>query len=255
MYTPFASPLIGPLVGSFIRIPMTTFTNVRDELVLKRLQTLAYNHGGTGDPRDRNLNEAGAHVGYMHTGQHLPHPLWQAERPHVVQNLTMAITRVQQIIMDQYDFIVIVERLEESLVALQLLLHLKPTDILYLSAKKSGGYWYNTKPNSGCHKLIQSHISSAVHDYVSSPTWLAQNYQDYLLYKAANASLDLAIDALGRPRFENALAEYQALMLRVAKECEASTIFSCSHNGTVNTKNECYTNDWGCGYPCLDQLD
>jgi Galactose-3-O-sulfotransferase len=223
MYTSIRHPVHRAISWIFYTYSNEGIVSMTDELVLQRLRMRTYNPSGTGVPSDRNLNEAGAQVGYMHTGQHLPHPLWDAKRPRVVQNFTTAMTRVQQV-MNQYDFVVIVERLSESLVVLQLLLHLKPTDILYLSAKKSGGYSYNTKPNPGCHKLIKPHISPAVHDYLSSSQWMAQNYEDYLLYKAANASLDRTIAALGRRRFDQALAEYQALMLR-AKECEESAIF------------------------------
>ena len=43
-------------------------------------------------------------------------------------------------ILDNYDFIGVTDRFDESLVVLQLLLGLETSDILYLSSKKSGNY-------------------------------------------------------------------------------------------------------------------
>jgi hypothetical protein len=254
MYTSIRHPVHRAISWIFYTSTKLNYTSFPDKNVLSKLKSRYFFVSGTRDWSSRNLNDTGAQVGFMHTGEQLPHALWEAKRPTVVQNFTLALTRVQQVI-NQYDFIVIVERLSESLVVLQLLLHLTPADILYLSSKKSGGYAFSGKPNPnpGCFKLRKSHISPAVKAYLSSPQWLAQNYQDYLLYKAANASLDRTIDALGRERFDKALAEYEGLMLR-AKECEDSAIFPCSDNGTVNEETNCYARDWGCGYPCLDQL-
>jgi hypothetical protein len=42
--------------------------------------------------------------------------------------------------MQQYDFIVVIERIQESLVVLQLLLHLETSDIIYPPSKISGKY-------------------------------------------------------------------------------------------------------------------
>ena len=49
-------------------------------------------------------------------------------------------TQAVQHIMQEYDFIGILERLDESLVALQMILGLRTSDILYLRAKTSGGF-------------------------------------------------------------------------------------------------------------------
>jgi hypothetical protein len=224
-----------------------------DEAVLRRLQARQHFVKGGINPKARFMNEAGAQVGYMHTGNHLQTPLWDGQaNPNKVQNLVIAQRRVNEV-LQQYDFIVIVERIQESLVVLQLLLGLKTTDILYLSSKLSGDYAYNFKPNPGCHKLTKAAISPAVDAYLSSPLWYTQNYQDYLLYKAANTSLELTIDNLGRKRFNEALAVYQQMM-RDAKGCESEAIFPCNSDGLHILKNEtnCYQSDWGCGYPCLD---
>jgi hypothetical protein len=224
-----------------------------DEAVLQRLKRRAHFVKGGQESNSQFTNEAGAQVGYMHTGDHLLAPLWNGTTPNKVRNLKLAKTRVAEV-LQQYDFIVIVERIQESLVVLQLLLGLKTTDILYLSSKLSGGFSFVFSPNPGCHKLTKAPISPAVDAYLSSSHWYAQNYQDYLLYKAANQSLDLTIDNLGRTRFNKALAVYQQMMHK-AKDCENEAIFPCSSDGVHQEEDEtnCYQKDWGCGYPCLDR--
>jgi hypothetical protein len=148
------------------------------------------------------------------------------------------------------------ERLQESLVVLQLLLHLETSDILYLPSKISGQYSYIfNKPRAGCYKLQKlPNISVSVNAFLSSPAFYAANYEDYLLYKAANKSLDLTIEWFGRDNFEKALSTYQ-LMMKEALECEKEAIFPCSPEGIHRNQTEtnCYVNDWGCGYPCLDR--
>mmetsp|Transcript_32983 Transcript_32983/g.75980 ORF Transcript_32983/g.75980 Transcript_32983/m.75980 type:complete len:324 (-) Transcript_32983:405-1376(-) len=54
-------------------------------------------------------------------------------------SLTSLVDRSNRILND-YDFVGITERMDESLVALQMLLRLNVTDILYLSAKTRGGF-------------------------------------------------------------------------------------------------------------------
>lgn len=222
-------------------------------IVLRRLQQRYYVTAGAGQS-SRNMNEAGAQTGYMHLHDHLSQPLWTRQDPHCLLNLKLAQERVQQVLA-QYDFIVVVERIQESLVALQLLLHLETTDILYLSSKVSGGYSYIFQPNPGCHKLSKPLVTSPIVEaYLSSSEFYAANYQDILLYKAANASLDLTIASLGPSRFQKALFKYQEMM-KEAKECESEAIFQCDSSGVHHPEGEtnCYKMDWGCGYPCLDR--
>ena len=225
-------------------------SNVDEEYVLSKLRDRKYH------PM-KISKELGAQVQYMHTGVDRPAKaaLWTDGEPTKVQNLSLSISRVEDV-MGQYDFIVIVERLHESLVVFQLLLGLNTSDILYLSAKTSGLYSYNTgRKYNGCHLLAKSFTTPAISAYLSSPMWYARNYDDYLLYLAANRSLDLTIDSLGRPRFNEALNKYENMM-QDAKICEKETITPCTADGAVVDEKErhCYVLDWGCGYPCLDRL-
>ena len=199
----------------------------------------------------------GAQVGYMHTAQKQQRDLtlWSDEEPSKVHNLSLSTSRVADV-MSQYDLIMIVERLHESLVVLQLMLGINTSDILYLSAKQSGQYSYMAHPFPGCHLIAKSFMTPDISAFLSSPTWYAQNYEDYLLYKAANRSLDMTIDRLGRRRFEKALAKYENMM-EAAKICDNETVTACTSEGVHVNETDCYRgqrySDMGCGYPCLDR--
>lgn len=156
-------------------------------------------------------------------------------------------------VIDQYDFLIIVERFDESLVAMQLLLDLSVTDFLYLSSKHTGDYWMN----GGCIYLHKAFVSAAVEDYLTSPLWYAQNYGDYLLLEAASQSLDLTIEQLGVERFRKALDEFLSLRDKAEQKCDGKAVFPCTAEGIPQgelAKSHCYSKDQGCGYPCLDEF-
>mmetsp|Transcript_41990 Transcript_41990/g.98377 ORF Transcript_41990/g.98377 Transcript_41990/m.98377 type:complete len:555 (-) Transcript_41990:2458-4122(-) len=161
-------------------------------------------------------------------------------------------------IVDSYDFIVVVERMDESLVALQLLMGLDPTDILYANAKTAGSYTYHKKSlRKKCYLVQKSIISDTVRAYLDGTSWIARNYGDFILHAAADASLDATIESLGRHQFEEALKNYQELKARADKMCSPFIKFPCSLNGTLQddlARENCYEKDAGCGYPCFDRL-
>lgn len=198
--------------------------------------------------------DSGYQVGYLHTGPPPDHVLWNMSMtPNRVTDLPVIQSRVHDI-LEQYDFLLVVERLHESLVVLQLLLDLDPSDILYVSGSKESGSW--AAVHEKCHKLIPKTISPVVKAFLESPKWLARNYGDYLLYHAANQSLDATIEKLGRIRFNEALKTYQSLLAVAQKTCQSEIAFPCSPEGQFQSEKSaqsCYAADWGCGYPCLDK--
>jgi hypothetical protein len=160
---------------------------------------------------------------------------------------------VQQIIK-AYDFLVVVERMDESLVALAMLFGVQIGDIVTLDTKVQGMYALEA---NRCFKIVKSHVSPRVKEYLSSEVWYAQNYGDYLLHAAASASLDKTIDALGRSRFEAELDRFRKLKVMANEEC-ASQGSRCSEDGVPMDKKEreenCYKIDEGCGYHCIDKI-
>mmetsp|Transcript_738 Transcript_738/g.1364 ORF Transcript_738/g.1364 Transcript_738/m.1364 type:complete len:170 (+) Transcript_738:840-1349(+) len=152
-------------------------------------------------------------------------------------------------------FLIVVERIDESLVVLQMLLGLDAGDMLTLDSKVQGGYAH-TK-TSGCFLNVKSDLSPIVKKHLSSDVWFAKNYGDYVLHAAANASLDKTIDALGRARVKEAVAEFRRLSKLANKECSSRAYFPCSKDGKEQLKKSrksCYQKDFGCGHACIDKM-
>jgi len=185
---------------------------------------------------------------------------WGKEFPTIVQRSDIIEEQVRNV-TQQYDFLALTERMDESTVALQLLLGLNVGDVLSTSAKVGGdGYYFSKKSECiplRCIPLRKTYASPAVREYLESDEWQAINYGDYLLYAAANRSLDLTIDRLGRDRFEKALQRYRSAMKIVRDECQSEIFFPCSPDGIPQedlAQSNCYTADEGCGYACIDRL-
>jgi hypothetical protein len=232
--------------------------------------TLAYISAKQIEPTDKNitvlLNSKNHQVGSISDGQggyHLRYmtvkdipagSFWSREQKTMVLQPGVLRERVQDVILD----IAVTERMDESLVALQLLMGLRLGDILLTSSSKVGGTFSRSSPKEpACIEIQKSFISERVKEYLGSDEWYAKNYGDYLLYAAANRSLDLTIEGLGRDRFEGALRKYRQAKNLVVERCASKAIFPCSANGTfqkVLSKRDCYYRDEGCGYPCVDAL-
>ena len=182
---------------------------------------------------------------------------WGRHYPTIVQQHDIIEARVQRI-MQEYDFLVLVERIDESLVAMQLLLGLPLSDTLFTSAKVGGGYAHTPKRGDHhCTPIQKAFQSPAVKDYLSSDVWYAHNYGDYALHAAANRSLDLTIERLGKERFAVALQKFRDAEALVMERCDSETFFPCSVDGVEQlelSKSSCYRVDEGCGYPCIDNL-
>jgi hypothetical protein len=220
----------------------------------KNLLTLLKNNTSHDQLRARTERDAGYQVGYLSTRPLPVRPLWDEKNPEMVAHLSIIQSRIKDVI-DDYDFLLITERLDESLVVLQILLDLHPGDILYVRASKQSGQYSAVK--NRCHRLVSIEPSAVVKDFLDSPEWYARNYGDFLLYRAANRSLDATIDRLGRERFNKALEHFRKLLAFSQEQCQREAVFPCSSEGKYQpqlSKKNCYELDWGCGYPCLDRL-
>lgn len=154
-------------------------------------------------------------------------------------------------IMAEYDFIGVTERLDESAVAMAMLMGLPLSDILYLSAKKQGAW---DDGSFSCHYLIKSFISPGMEQFFrESPVFQEMVRWDHILHQAVNRSLDFTIDRLGRDAFETQLARFQSAQRVVQERCLPKAVFPCSELG--KTKNTtCIRNDLGCSFACLDEV-
>jgi Sulfotransferase family len=154
---------------------------------------------------------------------------WSPDSPTEVLNPNKVEDLVKQTMLD-YDFMILNERMEESLVLLQFLLGLQTGDIVSLSYNVGGSYRYE---HGKCKQLIKSHVSDGMQEYFQSEEWQAKNYGDYLLFAAVNRSLDMTIDQIGRTEFDIALQEFRRLETKVNQICNERVPFPCSSNGTV----------------------
>lgn len=203
--------------------------------------------------------QGGFQLNYLSLESISPWSSWDPEKPNMLLRPQDTQRFVQEVIKD-YDFLIVTERMEESLVAMQLLRGLPVGDILSISSRVAGGYVYVTKERLDGKRCvpIQSTIRSpAVQDFLTSEKWYTMNYGDYLLYHAVNRSLDLTIQQLGKDRFETALQLFRRAQMIVGEHCNAEAVFPCSDNGTIqleHSEKDCYYLDEGCGFPCIDKL-
>ncbi|KAG7340282.1 galactose-3-O-sulfotransferase [Nitzschia inconspicua] len=181
----------------------------------------------------------------------------EEERSIDVSQLSRETTRQHVAeVLNEYDFLLLVERMDESLVVLQFLLDLDTDDLLHLNSKSAGNYAMLLSDET-CHRIQPSIVSDATMRYLSSSYWHNEHYGDYLLHAAIDASLDRTIADIGPERFEKALATFRQRMVLAQERCEAHAHFPCSSTGEVQwelSEESCYDLDWGCGYPCLDEL-
>ena len=131
-----------------------------------------------------------------------------------------------------------------------MILHLPLSDILYLSAKQNGGY------DDHCFFIQPSNLTPGMKKYLESEEWQETIREDLELYKAANRSLDMTIDRLGRKEFEANLAKYKAALKEADNRCRERTVFPCTKEGVKvpPPETDCLWSDAGCGAVCLDEV-
>jgi len=156
-------------------------------------------------------------------------------------------------VIANYDFLILAERMDESLVVFSWLTGIPLTSLLTMSSKIAGSSWYRT--NNKCIQLAKPVVTTAIAEYFASDSWKATHSADRLLYAAANRSLDRTIQAI--ENFEGQLATFRRLQAEIQEKCRNETHLPCSSNGTVQlelARQNCYARDFGCGYPCIDRI-
>lgn len=161
-------------------------------------------------------------------------------------------------ILNEYDFIAVTERMDESATALMMLLDLPMSDILYLSAKTKGGYDDGGYRGS-CTYIWPSFVSPGMKEFFASEFWQDNIANDSLLHQAVNASLDLTIDQhLGGhgpdSPFSRNLETFRRAQQLAQDRCLGRTIFPCDASGQHHTNTSCLWEDSGCGATCLDEI-
>jgi Galactose-3-O-sulfotransferase len=162
-------------------------------------------------------------------------------------------TSVANDILREYDFIAVTERMDESLVALSMLLNVPMADMLYLEAKKHGSYDAGGYARR-CTNIATSFVSEGMELFFHSAEWKDRIQHDLALYHAVNKSLDLTIDRLGREGFESKLVRFRNATRTAKEKCLDRTEFPCDKDGNFRTKTDCLWKDSACGMTCLDDI-
>ena len=155
---------------------MMSFINFRDvslnkvqyteESLLERIQT---NSGsGYGDIG----NGQGGFTLQFAAMEKIPrYSAWNPLAPETVQNVTALMERVRKTIHG-YDFVLVVERMDESLVAMALTMGVDVADVLVTSSKAAGSYFYESNKRK-CIRMSQFTMTPAIQAYFGSNQWRA----------------------------------------------------------------------------------
>jgi Sulfotransferase family len=163
---------------------------------------------------------------------------------------------VIQHILDDYDFIAVMERLDESLVVIQMLLGLTTKEIVYTRARSSGTF-SNGWSDRPCFYIMKSFISKGMQNYFASEEFQLLIANDWYFYQAVNKSLDITIASLDRQLFEQNLAALRNALPLAAKNCQGQVRTMCDQGGNPIpfTNRTCYIWGEGCDHGCIDELE
>ena len=159
-------------------------------------------------------------------------------------------------ILDDYNFIAIMERMDESLVVFQMLLGLTTKEILYTKARSSGSF-SNGWPDRPCFYIMNSFLSPGMTEFFDSEEWKLTVANDMLMYQAANKSLDRTIESLDRFEFKRNMAALKRGLKLAQENCIGRVRTACSDGGDVIPISErtCYVWSEGCDHDCIDELE
>lgn len=191
---------------------------------------------------------------------------------HLLKNETILeplnYTQIVGEILDNYDFIAVTERMDESLVAFKILLGLSVEEVLYAKASRSAGSFSNSEPaeTRPCMYLIPSFLTDGMRDFFYTPhkndRWIEYSRGDALLNHAASESLDRTIDEVfGRERFERELTEFRNALAYAQAICMSEpdlVLGLCDEAGRSvsndpNRTTTCYIWSEGCDHKCLNE--
>lgn len=163
---------------------------------------------------------------------------------------------VVQEILDEYDFIAITERMDESLVVMKMLLNLTLEEIMYTKPARSAGSFSNGPEGRPCVYLIPSFLTPGMSEFLESSDWKTRIKGDELLYQAAYRSLDRTIHALGRDKVERTLAQFKKAQAYAQEQCAGQIRGMCNDEGRPIPKEQrtCYIWSEGCDYQCLNSM-
>jgi hypothetical protein len=187
-------------------------------------------------------------------------PLWNLSNTVEGANIPIILTFCPLLntttAVQEYDFIGVTERMDETAVALQMILGLPTASVLYISSKVNGGYDDAGLYNSKCYFIQPSFYIAFMKQYFESKEWNDKIKWSIAVHQAVNRSLDLTIDALGRNEFQEQLQKFRRAQAIVTRTCADSALLPCSATGQRHQDSEtnCLFYDLGCNFECLDRV-
>lgn len=130
-------------------------------------------------------------------------------------------------------------------------------DILYTSAKRSGGY-DDGEFRQKCTFIQPSSVSNSMRDWFqNSSEWSEYSKDDILLYRVVDKSIDLTIAAFGREEVQRQVDTLERALRYADEICGPTATYPCSADGKRRQPNEttCVAHDWACGHRCIETLD
>ena len=163
--------------------------------------------------------------------------------------------RVVQDILDDYNFIAIMERMDESLVVFQMLLGLTTKEILYTRARSSGSF-FNGWHGRPCIYIMKSFLTPGMKAYFESEEWKLTIANDILMYQAANESLDRTIASLDPAEFTKNMAALKRGLNLAGEICKGKIRPVCTEGGVeIPLPNRtCFIWSEGCDHACIDAV-
>ena len=229
---------------------------------LKELTTRTYVPNGTAVPvLDFAISKGYSTVADLNAAKQSGKPgltrLLQREQIAISQfGLNYKPEKIVQDILDDYDFIAIMERMDESLVVFQMLLGLTTKEILYTRARSAGGFSNGWKGRP-CFYIMKSFLTDGMKQYFASEEWKQTVANDFLMYQAANKSLDRTIASLDREEFDKNLQALQRGLELANENCNGRIRTMCDAGGNLIPvlNRTCYIWAEGCDHDCIDELE
>jgi len=166
----------------------------------------------------------------------------------ISQNKTKSVQKIAGVFR-AYNFIGVVERMDESLVVMKLLYGFEDAAMIVFGSKQSGSF--DDGLTGMCKAIHKSYTTQDVDEHLAEGGTYRKTNEDYFLYAVANRNLDRTIDVLGRKRVAREVIRHRTLSELANKSCLANTIFPCTKDKAPrNNENHCYASDWGCGHKC-----
>jgi len=148
------------------------------------------------------------------------------------------------LVRNTYSFIGLAERYDESMVLLASILRVPLSQVLYLKSKDSQvPNGTDDKGKSFVAHLPLDQEPLIVRQEAASEGFRARNELDLALHSVASAELDRRW-AANRAELDGQLAQFKALREKAERLCK----------GATQEEQECYWNDNGCAYRCLDRI-